>query len=345
MLPLDIPGLDDGVVIGRGAFAVVYRARQAALDRDVAVKVCAASLPGEGMEAAERFAREGAALGRLSGHPCVVPVHATGVLRDGRAYLVMDFAGQGTLHEHVRRRGPLSWPDAVGLGIKLAGALESAHRRGVLHRDVKPQNVLLSDAREPLLADFGSAVVRGHPDPAMGGVHGSVPYCAPEVLGGGSSSPSSDVYSLGATLYSLVAGHPPFTVRPGEPLAALYLRIAHDAPPPAPGCPADLTRILDRALAKAPEHRPTSALTFANELRGVLIAGGRAAPDPCLLAPRIPRPTAAGADPVDKAGARRVPHSRRVRGDRLDRSDAPTIDGPPPWIKPRSAEPSNRPED
>ncbi|MBA3745805.1 serine/threonine-protein kinase, partial [Sporichthya sp.] len=288
---LDIPGLTDAEVIGRGGFAVVYCARQATLDRHVAVKVSTAGKRGAAESAAERFAHECAALGRLSGHPHVVPVHASGTLPDGRPYLVMDHLRRGTLHEHVTRRGPLTWHQVARLGIKLAGALESAHRLGVLHRDVKPQNVLLSETGEPLLADFGSALVDGRRDTPVRGVTGSVPYCAPEVLGGEPATPRSDVYSLAATLYFLLAGEPPFTTAPGEPLVTLYLRVAQDPPPTAPGSPEALVRVLQAALAKDPDRRPSGALAFGVALQDILAAVRRAAAD--LVG--VPQPAAARA--------------------------------------------------
>ncbi len=300
-----IPGLRDFALIGRGAFAVVYRARQDALDRDVAVKVCAAGADAA-VEAAQRFARESLALGRLSGHPHVLPVHATGTLSDGRPYLVLDYAQRGTLHEHILRYGPLPWHQAARMGIQLAGALESAHRRGVLHRDVKPHNVLLSDTGAPLLADFGSAL----PDDASEApvrVSGSVPYCAPEVLDGSPATVPSDVYSLAATVYFLIAGTPPFAAAPDEPLAAFYLRIAQDPPPDVPSAPDGLVRLLDAALAKDPVGRPGGALAFAIGLTDVLSAARRSAADLVV----VPRPAAvralsAGAGLEGRTGARRA---------------------------------------
>ena len=137
----------------------------------------------------------------------------------------------------------------------------------MVHRDVKPHNVLLSDSGEPQLADFGSARVAGRPDTPVRGVTGSVPYCAPEVLDGATASARSDVYSLAATLYFLLAGEPPFTVEPGEPLVSLYLRVAQDPPPAAPASPDALVRLLRRSLAKDPAERHADAA----EMRAALL--------------------------------------------------------------------------
>src|SRR3712207_1931647 len=152
-------GYADVTLVGRGGHAVVYRAEQTAFGRTVAIKVLIdADLDPV---AFERFERERRALGSMSNHPNILTVYEGGVTRTGQAFLVTEYAPRGTLGERVARRGPVPWPEAVATGIKLAGALETAHRRGVVHRDVKPENVLLSDYGEPLLGDFGIARITG----------------------------------------------------------------------------------------------------------------------------------------------------------------------------------------
>ena len=139
-------------------------------------------------------------MGKLSGHPNVVEVLQVGETVAGRPYIAMPFLAKGSLAAYTDRNGPLPWRDAVSMGVRLAGALESAHRLGTLHRDVKPGNVLLSDYREAQLTDFGVARVQGGFETATGVFIGSVAYSPPDVLDGGPPSARSDVYGLAATL-------------------------------------------------------------------------------------------------------------------------------------------------
>jgi hypothetical protein len=266
VVPLGIEGLEDAVEIGRGGFAVVYRARQTALNRLVAVKVLAASLdPSSRL----RFAREGFAVGSLSGHPNIVTVFDTGMTPGGRPYIAMAYLPRGSLADRLDRDGPLPWPEATRVGVKLAGALETAHATGTLHRDVKPENVLISDYGEPQLADFGIARVEGRFETSTGHVLASFSYAAPEILDGHQATVASDVYSLAATVFALLAGCPPFLRGPAEELVALYLRIA-TAPVPdlrSRGVPDEVCRVLEAALAKPPARRPDSAADFGRLLQ------------------------------------------------------------------------------
>lgn len=299
-IPLDdgpggptVPGVVDLVPIGRGGFGVVYRGRQPDMGRDVAVKLV--SSPGTAGTAIERWRREVTAMGRLSNHPNIVAVYEGGVTDDGSPYLVMPFVPGGTLGDRIRREGPLAPAELAEVGAKLAGALVTAHEAGVLHRDLKPDNVLLSPYGEPQLTDFGIARLLDATTTSSGVVHASLPYAAPEVLSGQPSTPATDVYGLGATLFACCTGAPPFRTTEGEPLAALVARIATQ---PAPdladaGVPAPLADVIARALAKDPAHRyPT-----AEELRRALEAAGRALaesedltrPVPAAPAGRSPR--------------------------------------------------------
>lgn len=183
-------------MVGRGGFASVYRARQPAFDRDVAIKVLTQSITDE---ARMRFERECVAIGGLSGHPNIVTVYEHGMTPDGSAYIVMEFLDGGSLADRVSRSGPLPWTTVCEIGVKLAGALESAHRRSVLHRDLKPDNVLVSRFDEFKLGDFGIARVTGRDVTAEGFITATPAHAPPEILSGGDPKVASDVYSLAST--------------------------------------------------------------------------------------------------------------------------------------------------
>lgn len=266
---LGIEGLDEAVLVGRGGYGSVYRARQARLNRPVAVKVLATVLDPE---AFERFEREGFAMGTVSGHPNIVQVLDVGTTQSGLPYLLMPFVARGSLDSGAK----LPWQQAVTYAVRLAGALESAHRAGVLHRDVKPANVLVSDFGEPLLADFGIARVSGGFQTTSGRVNASLPFAPPEVLEGKPVSAAADVYSLAATTYALIAGHPPFPQRPDEELISVYVRISREEPEDlrAVGVPEPIWRALAAGLAKRPDQRPASAAAFGRLLQEAQSACG-----------------------------------------------------------------------
>ena len=131
-------GFDDAVEVGRGGGGVVYRCYQKSLGRSVAIKVLASDLDEDDRE---RFLREGYAMGALSGHPNIVNILQVGVTESNRPFIVMPYHAMGSLAERVRREGRIAWPEALRIGVKLCGALETAHRTGTLHRDIKPANV------------------------------------------------------------------------------------------------------------------------------------------------------------------------------------------------------------
>lgn len=195
---LEIEGFSNAVEIGHGGFGVVYRCNQPALERAVAVKVMSADV---GPDDRERFLREGRAMGRLSGHPNIVHVLQVGATASNRPYIVMPSCERRSLEIQVGKEGPLPWSDVRAIGIKIAGALEAAHRAGILHRDVKPANILISGYDEPQLTDFGIARLGGAFETSSGDIAGSPAFTAPEVLQGRPPSAASDVYGLGATLF------------------------------------------------------------------------------------------------------------------------------------------------
>lgn len=270
---LSAEGFEDAHEIGRGGFGVVYRCVQPALDRTVAVKVLAADLDEENRV---RFFREQRAMGRLTGHPHIVSALHVGATDSGRPYIVMPYHSQDSLDVRIRRDGPLPLEEALTLGVKMAGALETAHRLGVLHRDLKPGNILLTDYGEPALTDFGIAHIAGGFETATGTVTGSPAFTAPEVLSGEPPTEASDIYGLGATVFCAVTGHAAFERHSGEHVVAHFLRITTQPVPDLRehGVPEDVSEIVDRAMAADPRQRPATAADFGDELRRVQLHHG-----------------------------------------------------------------------
>lgn len=259
-------GFTDAVEIGRGGGGVVFRCYQKSLGRSVAIKVLASDLDDDDRE---RFLREGYAMGALSGHPNIANILQVGLTESNRPFIVMPLSPMGSLADRVRREGRVSWPDALRFGVKLAGALETAHRTGTLHRDIKPANVLVNDYGEPQLSDFGTARIAGGYKTVTGFFTGTLSYTAPEVLAGNAPTVAADVYSLGATLYALIAGSPPHERNADEDLIAHYLRITSTPVPDLrpQGIPADVCAAIEKALSREPVDRYASAADFGRELQ------------------------------------------------------------------------------
>jgi len=264
--PPRIPGFDYVRVLGAGGSADVYLYRQHLPSRLVAVKVLAAQ--GLDDEVRRRFTDEANLMAQLSHHPSIVTVHHASVAADGRPYLVMEHCSQPGLGERYRVER-MGVAEVLRIGVRLASAVQTAHGHGVLHRDIKPANVLTTDFGWPALTDFGIAATVGQ----QGAAGLSVPWAPPEMLATPPSSDErSDVYCLGATLYSALAGRSPFEVPGGANGAAdLVMRIERD-PLPAVGradVPAGLSRVLARAMAKRPADRYASALELGRALQRV----------------------------------------------------------------------------
>jgi hypothetical protein len=252
---LGIAGLGPATRIGSGGFADVYRAEQTNLRREVAVKVLRASASDD--QARMRFQRECYALGAVSSHPNIVAVHEGGFTNDGRAYLVMEFCPGGSLYDRMEQSGPMGADEVIEIGVKIGRALGVAHDAGVLHRDVKPANILVTTYGDPALADFGIARVEGAQQTATGLVTASFAHAAPEVLHGGSPSPASDIYSLGSTMFALFTSRAPYS-SPGDDSAwALIHRVTNEPvpDPAAVGMVDPLASTVRRAIARSPEHR------------------------------------------------------------------------------------------
>jgi serine/threonine-protein kinase PknK len=265
---LEAEGFENATPVGRGGFGIVLRCLQRSLDRAVAVKVLISDLYPDNLD---RFLREQRAMGRLSGHPNIVNIHHYGTTRSGKPYIVMQYHPQGSLESRIQKVGPLDWRQALRLGVKIAGALETAHRLGTLHRDVKPANILLTDYGEPQLTDFGIAHIAGGFQTATGIITASPAYTAPEVLKGRTPTPASDVYSLGATLFCAITGHAAFERRHDENVVAQFLRITSQPVPDLSesNIPKDVSAVIQHAMMPAPVDRPTTAAAFGEELRRV----------------------------------------------------------------------------
>lgn len=258
-------------LIGRGGFASVYAAEQGAVGGRVAIKVM--NVADTDADTMLRFERESQAMGALRGHPHIVTVLDAGTTEDERPYLVMELLDAGSLQsELVRRRaaedGPLPFPRVLDLGVKLASAVAGAHSRGILHRDLKPGNVLLSDYGEPLLADFGIARLVDA-DASVSGQALSAGFTAPEIIQGGQPTVASDIFSLGCTLFTLLTGSSPFR-RPEDAglLPALNRTVEQPLPDLRPdGVPDALCRVLEVATAKDPAARYRDAVEMGEALR------------------------------------------------------------------------------
>ncbi|HEX5619883.1 MAG TPA: protein kinase [Solirubrobacteraceae bacterium] len=243
-------------IAGRGGMGVVYRATELSLGRPVALKLLA---PERARDDAfrERFQRESRMAAAID-HPNVIPVYAAGEC-EGSLYLVMRYVGGTDLHALLRDHGAQEPAFAADVVAQVAAALDAAHRAGLVHRDVKPANVLLAGSHA-YLSDFGLTRFAGSDTQLTesGQWIGTVEYCSPEQLRGGRIDARADVYSLGCVLFAALTGGPPFA---HGTVPATMLAHLNDEPPRASehGAPAAFDRVIARALAKAPEHRYPSA--------------------------------------------------------------------------------------
>jgi serine/threonine-protein kinase len=256
--------------IGRGGHALVYRATELAGQRTVALKL----LPAPDGRLPERLRAEAAAAARVD-HPSVVAVHGAGAA-DGCAYLATGFVVGPTLHDLLRRGGPLAPARALGLLGQLAGVLDAAAARGVVHGDITPANVLVGPGDRAFLGDFGLARVPGSaPETPRGTWRGTPEYLAPELIRGAEATPAVDRYALAVVAYELLTGRRPFTA---DHRIALLAAVLGDAPPapssvrPALGPRVDA--VLARALAKDPGERHPSAGALVGALESALAPVG-----------------------------------------------------------------------
>ncbi|WP_165035129.1 serine/threonine-protein kinase [Candidatus Protofrankia californiensis] len=266
-----IEGYRDFRRIAIGGFSTVYTAYQERFARTVAVKVLGTDI-GDA-DALRRFTRECQASGRLSHLPEIVTVYDAGATADDQPFIAMQYFPRGSLVDRIRDNNQLSVPEAVGVGVSVARALAAAHRAGITHRDVKPGNLLVSDEGGAVLSDFGVASVVTGPEKSVSLDAYTPVHCAPEVLDGQRYSPSADVYALGSTLYTLLAGTAPFAPRAGDGPATVMRRIlAGDATELDQGVPEPLRVLIGRMMSVDPHQRPTavSLVEESNALQDVL---------------------------------------------------------------------------
>jgi eukaryotic-like serine/threonine-protein kinase len=287
-------------LVANGGMSRIYRARDNALERDVALKVLRPQF-GDDEEYVARFRREARMVAQLS-HPHIVTVIDRGEA-DGNQFIVFEYVEGETLKDLIDRAGPLPTRRAVELALQVADGLAYAHQNGLVHRDVKPQNVLLTQSGVAKVTDFGIArsLDVEHGVTQTGTVLGTSNYLSPEQASGLPVTQATDVYSLGVVLYELLAGEVPFH---GNNLVAVAMRHVHDPPPSLlesrPDLPLRLVAAVEKALAKDPAGRFASMDAFAAELQRCLDAPGGEDTERTVIRP----------SPVLRQSA---PHRARVR--------------------------------
>jgi len=288
-------------LVGTGGMSSVYRALDTLLERNVALKILHPHY-GDDAEYVERFRREARSVAQLS-HPNIVTVIDRGNA-DNQQYIVFEYIDGESLKHLVDRSGPLPARRVIELALQIAEALAFAHQAGLVHRDVKPQNVLVTEDGEAKVTDFGIArsLDVEHGVTQTGTVLGTSNYLSPEQARGQTVTPATDVYSLGVVIYEMLTGEVPF---PGENFVAVAMKHINEPPPSLidkrPDVPLRLVHAVERALAKDPAVRFPSMDAFAAELRSCLAAIGE--PDAArtfiqqgpVLKQSRPRRTRAGA--------------------------------------------------
>ncbi|AZS35829.1 Serine/threonine-protein kinase PknK [Microbacterium lemovicicum] len=275
--PPILPGLTYVRPLGSGGFADVFLYQQDMPRRSVAVKVLPSDVRDPDL--LRMFNAEADVLAHLSAHPSIVTVYQAGVSADGRPYIVMEYCPGSLVQRYRIERIPVE--EVLAIGVRMSGALESAHRAGLVHRDVKPSNILMTSFGAPVLADFGisSSLARGIDEEVLAM---SIPWSAPEVVAEHTTGTvASEVWSLAATVYSLLAGHSPFERREGgqNTREQLRRRIARAGYTDITrtDVPAGLQAVLARAMSRDPKERYATARAFGEDLQQVQHGLGLAA--------------------------------------------------------------------
>jgi tRNA A-37 threonylcarbamoyl transferase component Bud32 len=279
-----------GPLLAVGGMSRVYRGTDLRLDREVAIKVMDPRLAAD-PKFRGRFEREARAIARLD-HPGIIDVYDQGehgAPPDPVVFLVMELVVGGTLRDVLRERGALPVPEALAVLEAVLGAVATAHAQGMTHRDVKPENVLISRSGAVKVADFGLVTAAAQANPSTAGmIVGTVAYLSPEQVTGHPVDARGDVYSAGILLYELLTGTPPYN---GEhAISVAYQHVNQDVPPPSatrPGLPASVDALVIGATRRNPEARPADAETMLHALRGVRAALG---------IPKVPVPIPGASD-------------------------------------------------
>src|SRR5829696_6534680 len=255
--------------LGSGGMADVYLAHDSILDRDVALKVMSTRYASD-EEFVERFKREAQSAAALS-HPNIVSIFDRGASEDGTYYIAMEYLPGGTLKDRILKRGAFPTHTAAGVALQIAEALRAAHERGVIHRDIKPHNILITDSGDVKVTDFG--IARAASSSTMtrtGSILGTAHYISPEQAMGEPVGPASDLYSLGVVLYEMLTGELPYDAETPLGIAMKHVN-GHLQPPKAvdPSIPNGINAITCRLLAKDPEDRYASDAELIEDLERV----------------------------------------------------------------------------
>ena len=262
-----IAGVELSEVVGRGASSIVYRGRQVRFNRPVAVKVL--DLAGQPELVGRLFLNECRVVGRLATHPSIITVYDGDLDEDGRPYLVMEFLPGGSLAQVVHRDGPLPVRRVLQHGVELAGALESAHRNGIIHGDVKPHNVLVGRSGQAVLGDFGIARLGTGSSSRSLSVFTPL-HAAPELFDGVGVTPAADLYGLGSTMFELLDGRSAVGDAEESPLV-IVRRVAMEQRRllERDDLPAALVDLVHHCMSTDPAARPASAVELGESLRAV----------------------------------------------------------------------------
>ena len=283
-----IRGVSGWRPLARGGLAMVWQARQPALDRSVAVKVYQRTL---GDDDRRRFSENVAAVRSLSDHPGIVSVHDAGILPDGRPYVIMEFCPGGSLSQWLEPENRPSPERVRQVGVLIADAVATAHAREVLHRNLQPATILIDSSGNPGASGFGLLAVAGAKEAATGALNTTPGYAPPESLRMQPATESGDVFSLGATLYALLTGGPPPRVNAASGHEST-VEIAERPGEPASDIDQRLTAVLMIALSSDPTVRPTAA-ELRDQLAGLAgPATADHAPTIASAEPQTPVPTA-----------------------------------------------------